>query len=270
MGKRAKVSFLKSLAGVAVKHRIIPTILTDGLTVVKGKQFDNWRTVGSAEATARLYASRDVDELMLLDVNARAHGRIIEPDLLRHFSNLLDIPFSVGGGINNLDHAKQCFRLGAEKIVLSSASIQNPGLITEIAEVFGNQAVIVALDFESDSSKRIIMKSGKEICNIDVVSFIESLEELGAGEILLQSIQRDGTLSGMDFNRIEWVSKLCRLPIIASGGAASMIDFHKAILSGASAVAAGAIFQFTEITPGLIRNYLADQDVPVRILGSII
>jgi len=116
-----------------MKVRVIPSILTDGITVVKGEKFNNWRTVGSAEATARLYASRDVDELMFLDVTARSRNTLIDRDLLKHFTNVLNIPFSVGGGINSLEEAKSCFRNGAEKIVLGTAAILNPRFITEIA-----------------------------------------------------------------------------------------------------------------------------------------
>lgn len=250
-----------------MKIRVIPTILTDGLTVVKGEKFDNWRTVGSAEATARLYASRDVDELLFLDVTARSRGTMIDKNLLTHFSNVLDVPFTVGGGISTIDDAKLCFRFGAEKVVLGTSAIMNPRLITEIAETFGSQAVIVSVDFEQDTSNQILGDSGKSDSNLNGLEFIEILESLGAGEILLQSIQRDGTLSGMDFKRIELVSALTKLPVIASGGAASLSDFQKAVLSGASAVAAGALFQFTSVTPKEVRRYLADQGVRTRITG---
>ena len=249
-----------------MKIRIIPTILTDGLTVVKGEKFDNWRTVGSAEATARLYASRDVDELLFLDVNARSHNSMIDRTLLTHFSNVLDVPFSVGGGINTLQDAKFCFRFGAEKVVLGTAAIKNPKLITEIANVFGNQAVVISIDFKNDVSNRILIESGTTETELQSLEFIESLATLGAGEVLLQSVQRDGTLSGMDLNRIAQVSNLTTLPVIASGGAASLNDFHQAVLAGASAVAAGAIFQFTQITPKQVRTYLFDQGVSVRTL----
>lgn len=252
------------LNGLEMKIRIIPTILTDGLTVVKGEKFDNWRTVGSAEATARLYASRDVDELLFLDVNARSHNSMIDRNLLTHFSNVLDVPFSVGGGINSLEDAKFCFRFGAEKVVLGTAAIKNPKLITEIADIFGNQAIIVSMDFENDVSNRIRIESGSSETEIQSLEFIENLAALGAGEILLQSIQRDGTLTGMDLSRIAQVSSMTTLPVVASGGAASFNDFHQAVLSGASAVAAGAIFQFTQITPKQVRSYLSQQQVSVR------
>jgi cyclase len=248
-----------------MKVRVIPSILTDGITVVKGEKFNNWRTVGSAEATARLYASRDVDELMFLDVTARSRNTLIDRDLLKHFTNVLNIPFSVGGGINSLEEAKSCFRNGAEKIVLGTAAILNPRLITEIAEVFGNQAVTVAVDFESDSSDFIVINSGKVLSEVNGLEFIERLENQGAGEILLQSVQRDGMLGGMDFDRITQVCSITKLPVIASGGAATLEDCLKAVLSGASAVAAGALFQFTEVTPRQIRRYLSEQGVSTRV-----
>lgn len=247
-----------------MKIRIIPTILTDGVTVVKGENFNNWRTVGSAEATARLYANRDVDELLFLDVNARSNGSMINLPLLKHFSNVLDVPFSVGGGINSLEDAKKCFRNGAEKIVLGTAAILNPQLVTQIADLFGNQAVIVAVDFEGDETSNIRVKSGSMAMNIQTNEFIENLEVLGAGEILLQSVERDGTMSGMDFHRIKHVANLTRLPVIASGGASSTEDFYTAVENGASAVAAGAIFQFTQVTPKEVRTYLKGKGVLVR------
>jgi cyclase len=249
-----------------VKIRVIPTILTDGLTVVKGERFDNWRTVGSAEATARLYASRDVDELLFLDVTARSRKSMIDKNLLIHFSNVLDVPFSVGGGISTVEDAKLCFRYGAEKIVLGTSAILNPQLVTEIADIFGNQAVIVSVDFKNDMTDGVRIESGSMDSEVKALEFIEKLPDLGAGEILLQSIQRDGTLSGMDFNRISLVSKLTSLPVIASGGAGSLNDFYQAVQFGASAVAAGAIFQFTQTTPKEVRNYLAENDVSVRIV----
>jgi len=248
-----------------MKVRIIPTILTDGITVVKGEKFDNWRTVGSAEATARLYARRDVDELLFLDVTARSRNSLIDKTLLTHFSSVLNIPFSVGGGINTLEDAKFCLRHGAEKVVLGTAAFVNPQLITEIADIFGNQAIIVSLDFDNDYSNRIRIKSGTEESGVESIQFIQSLAGLGAGELLIQSIQRDGTLTGMDLNRIQQVSQLTTLPVISSGGAGCLEDFHQAVLFGASAVAAGAIFQFTQVTPNQVSSYLIDQGVKVRI-----
>lgn len=247
-----------------MKIRVIPTILTDGLTVVKGDKFDNWRTVGNAQATALLYASRDVDELLFLDVTARDRETVIELSLLNHFSSVLDIPFSVGGGISSLEEAKSCFRNGAEKIVLGTSAISNPKLITEIADVFGSQAVIVAMDFESTISDQVMINSGKAKSSIDAMAFIENLENLGAGEILLQSCEKDGTMTGFDLDRIRRVSSLTKLPVIAGSGGGSEDDFVNAVKAGASAVSAGAVFQFTQITPNSVRAKLSENGISVR------
>lgn len=249
-----------------MKVRVIPSILTDGLTVVKGENFNNWRTVGSAEATARLYASRNVDELLFLDVTARERNTLIDLKLLTHFSNVLDVPFSVGGGIRTVEDAKKCLRNGAEKIVLGTSAILQPNLITQVADIFGNQAIIVAVDFAKIGSDISLVESGKTMSGVNTFDYLYSLEALGAGEILLQSVERDGTLMGMDFEKIAKAKSLTNLPIIASGGAASVEDFEKAVLSGASAIAAGALFQFTEITPGVVRNYLSTKGIAVRTL----
>ncbi len=247
-----------------MKIRVIPTILTDGLTVVKGQKFNNWRTVGSAEATARVYAARDVDELILLDVTARARSSMIDLNLVRHFTNVLNVPFSVGGGISSIDDAKACLRNGAERIILGSAAVTNPQLISEIADVFGNQAIIVAIDFEKKNSNQIRINSGSVRSKIDSMEFISSLEELGAGEVMLQSIEEDGTFEGLDIGRIRQVRALTNLPIISSGGAGSLADFLLAAESGASAIAGGGIFQFTETTPKQVRDYLQKQGIKVR------
>ena len=247
-----------------MKVRIIPTILTDGFTVVKGEKFNNWRTVGSAEATARLYAVRDVDELMFLDVTARSRSTTLDLSLLRHFTDLLDIPFSVGGGINNIEDAKACFRGGAEKIVLGTSAVEKPNLITEIAETFGSQAVVVSIDFEKVHSDVICVNSGTLRSGINAFDFIQSLEDLGAGELLLQSIERDGSLKGLDCERIKKVSSITNLPIIASSGVNSEENFLQAVLHGASAVAGGSMFQFTESTPRKIRDFLGRNGIPVR------
>ena len=247
-----------------MKIRIIPTILSDGSTVVKGKNFDNWRTVGNAFAVARLFGARQVDELLLLDVKAREKNRIISEQLINDFAENLNIPFSVGGGINTLSDASKCFRAGAEKIVLGTSSITNPNLITEIADVFGNQAIIVAIDFHRTSGNEIVINSGTKAIEFDVFKFISGLDKLGAGEILIQSVEREGTLAGPDLNKIEMVSALTDLPLIVSGGISNGQDAVNAINCGASALAIGALFQFTKTTPRDLHNHLIGAGINVR------
>lgn len=247
-----------------MKIRIIPTVLTDGTTVVKGTNFNNWRTIGSALATAKLFGQREVDELLFLDVNARSRGSIISKELLSDFSQNLNIPFTVGGGISSLKDAEICIRSGAEKIVLGSSAITNPRLITQIANVYGAQAVMVALDFDSIRSKEIKINSGQDYFNVNSYGFVSELESLGAGEILLQSIERDGTMEGPDLERIRQISELTSLPIIASGGISNSEDAISCIKSGASALGIGALFQFTKTTPRDIRSKLHEAGFKVR------
>jgi cyclase len=247
-----------------MKYRVIPTLLTDGENIVKGEKFDNWRTIGNAEAISKVFGKRDVDELLLLDVTARLRKVPISAKLMSFFTNSLNVPFSVGGGINSLLDAKNCFRAGAEKVVLGTAAFQNQYLISEIADLFGTQAIIVSLDFKEVHSDLLMTNSGKIQSDEVFEEIVQVLEKKGAGEFLVQSCEMDGTMKGMDINKIEKVRKLTKLPIIASGGVGSMEDFITAINSGASAVAAGALFQFTEITPRQVGSFLGSQGISIR------
>ena len=238
--------------------------MTDGINVVKGEKFTNDRTVGNYEAVARLYGSRDVDELLLLDVTARSRGTTISAEVISYFANQLNIPLSVGGGIDSLSDASTCFRNGVEKIVLSTSAFLNPSLIYDIANIFGSQALILSLDFKNFESKKIMVNSGQREINVELEEIIERFEKLGAGEFLLQSCANDGTMMGMDFEKIKLVRSITNLPIIASSGAGSLDDFLLAIECGASAVAAGAIFQFTEITPKIVTEFLSSRNIEMR------
>ena len=247
-----------------MKPRIIPTILTNGSTVVKGEEFNNWRTVGNAQAVANIFANRDVDELMFLDVHATANKGVIDPSLIEQFSLILNIPFSVGGGIDSLEKAISCLRLGAEKVVLGTAAVENPKLISQIANLFGTQAVVVSLDIDESSETEIFTHSGKQRAKLNYLEFASLAEYHGAGEILLQSPIRDGKMCGYFLDGIKRVREVVKVPIIASSGAGSAQDFLDGITSGASAVAGGAIFQFTENTPRGISDFLVQNGIQVR------
>ena len=247
------------------KIRIIPTLLTDGLTIVKGKEFNSWRSVGSTQAAARLFSYRDVDELMLLDVMATKQNRSIEIRLIEEFSEILSIPFAVGGGLKDIDTARKVLRSGAEKIVVGTAAYLNPNFVSELASEFGSQSIVVALDVVQNNPFQIAIKSGSEIINVELESLITSFSKIGVGEILIQSKQHDGKMKGMNLSAIKIISNLTDLPLIASSGAGTKEDFYEAVDCGASAVAAGALFQFTEITPKSIRSFLQTKNVQVRI-----
>jgi cyclase len=247
-----------------MKIRVIPSILTDGQTVVKGTQFDNWRTVGMAQATAQLFARRDVDELMFLDVMASERKTSIPESLVSSFTEILNVPFSIGGGVSSLSTATKYLNAGAEKVVIGRAAHATPSLISEVAGRFGSQAVVVAIDVFDFGRGIIATNCGKDQIKDSVIDWARKLEGLGAGEILLQSVLRDGEMQGMDFEAISQVSANINLPLIASSGAGKLSDCELAVRSGASAIAVGAMFQFTETTPKQVRNYLSDCGIKVR------
>jgi cyclase len=174
----------------------------------------------------------------------------------------------VGGGINTLEEAKMCFRHGAEKIVLGTSAIINPQIISQVANTFGSQAVIISVDLFNDSLTHLSYASGSEVVELEVKEFVSQCENLGAGEILLQSVTRDGCMQGFDLLALKEISSSTKLPVIASSGAGKPEDFLLAVQAGASAVAAGALFQFTENTPNLIRGYMESRGIAVRGLAQ--
>ena len=246
------------------KIRVIPTILTDGTTVVKGKNFNNWRTVGNAHAVATLYAKRQVDELMFLDVKARSSGTRISVDLVRIFSSLLNIPFSVGGGINSVEEATEYFRNGAEKVVLGTSAIKTPELINQIASKFGSQAVVVAIDVEQPGSELVMCNSGSESSGILIEQLVKTSENYGAGELLIQNVKNDGEMNGFDIETLLKVRKMTTLPIIASSGCGEPHHAIQAINAGANAIAVGSMFHFTESTPNSLHRQLLSAGINLR------
>jgi cyclase len=248
-----------------MKIRIIPSILTNGTTVVKGEQFDNWRTVGNVQAIAKLFAARNVDELLFLNIGGGS-SRKLSDDLIAHFSESLNIPFAVGGGITSVFDAENFLRLGAEKIVIGSAAITNPQLISDIAHRFGSQAVVVSLDVLDANNNKIVTNSGKQVHDINPIDFAHQAAAAGAGELLVQTVSMDGKMNGMNYRLFESLVNSLDIPIIASSGAGNVTHIVTVVETGVSAVAVGALFQFTEETPSSIREALQSYNKPVRII----
>lgn len=246
-----------------MKSRVIPIILYDGTTVVKGTQFKSERTVGAVEATANLYAKRRPDEIFFLDVMATQGVRSPNFKIFEHFASKFDVPFAVGGGISSPEDAKRCIVNGAEKIVLGSSAYLNPGLISNIASQLGSQAIVVSVDYRSSDGK-VYIKNGEFCTNKDVMEYVSELEGLGAGELLLQDISRDGTMNGLDLNLLNSILEITTVPIILSCGAGKPEHFLEAFKLGASGVAAGAMFQFTQFTPNQVSRYLKANGIDVR------
>jgi len=251
-----------------LKTRIIPTLLYSSYGLVKGVSFDNWRHIGSPMQAIKVYNLRQVDELIFLDIMATCEGRSPEFDLIDDLADECFMPLAVGGGVRSIDDARHLLSVGADKIAVNSAAVCNPNLIREIASKFGSQCVVVSLDVRKASGGRyeIFIHSGTKATGMDPIEFVKKAEKLGAGEILLTSIECDGTMRGYDIDLIKAVSSVVSIPVIASGGAGSYDHMASAIIDGAaSAVAAASIFHFTQCTPLEAKDFLHKQGIDVRL-----
>ncbi len=249
-----------------LKTRIIPTLLWKNYTLVKGIGFDSWRRVGTIIPAIKVYNTRQVDELIIVDIEASKENR--EPDYLTvsEFSAECFMPLTVGGGITQLAHIRNLLMAGADKISINSAAYTNPDLIQESANTFGSQCIVVSIDVRKEHGKYICYShSGTKNTGKEVVQWAKELENLGAGEILITSIENDGTMQGYDIELIKKVSDTVKIPVIAQGGAGSYDDMYQAINHGhAQAVSAASIFHFTESTPLEAKKYLASKGIAVR------
>ncbi len=249
-----------------LKTRIIPTLLWKDHGLVKGKGFDSWRRVGTILPTVKVYNLREVDELIVVDITATGEGREPDYETIAEFSQESFLPLTAGGGIRNLEQIRSLLLAGADKVAINSAAYADPGLVERGAARFGSQCIVASIDFAiTDRGPECFSHSGTHPTGQDPIEWARSLEDCGAGEILLTSIPRDGTMEGYDLEMTRAVSEAVGIPVIASGGAGSYDDVHRAVTEGgASAAAAASIFHFTELTPLGAKSYLAEHGVPVR------
>lgn len=250
-----------------IKTRIIPTLLYRNPTLVKGISFDSWRRVGSVIQSVKIFNMREVDELIFLDITATNEKR--EPDyrLIDEIADECFMPLTVGGGIKNITEIKELLNVGADKVSINTAAVENPKLIDEAANKYGSQCIVVSIDFrkETDGSFRVFTNAGRTRTNYNPFEISKIAEENGAGEILLTSIDRDGTFSGYELDVIKKISSDARIPVIASGGAGKpehILDVIKT--ANVSAAAAASIYFFTEITPKDVKTYLNENNIPTR------
>jgi len=246
----------------------MPTMLYKDLGLVKGVGFDSWRRVGGAMQAVKVYNMREVDELVLLDIRATIEGRSPDFALIDDLADDCFMPLTVGGGIRTVDDVRQLLQVGADKVSVNSAAITTPQLIEQIAAKFGSQCVVVSIDAKAEPDGRWIAytHSGTRATGRDPLEVAQAVENFGAGEILLTSIDRDGSMTGYDIDLIKCVSDAVSIPVIASGGAGTYADMAKAIAEGhASAVAAASIFHFTEQTPLEGKRYLSRLGFNVRL-----
>ena len=239
--------------------RIIPTLLYRGATLVKGRGFNSWRSVGHALQAARIHAARGVDELVMLDIGATPSRTEPNYALIESLTADAFTPIAVGGGITKLSQIKRLLSAGADKIVIGSSL----AALTEAADTVGCQAVVAAIDY--DATGQVWRQCGLEATGMDVVAMARLAEGAGAGEIMLTCIVREGGMEGYDLETLTRVVEAVSIPVIAHGGCGTYEHMHEAIQAGADAVAAGAMFQFTDQTPKGAAEYLAAQGVEVRI-----
>jgi cyclase len=249
-----------------LKTRVIPTLLYKDFGLVKGIGFDSRRAVGSPMQAVKVYEMRGVDELVFLDVTATHQDRPPDFALVDDLADDCFMPLTVGGGVRTADDVGHLLRVGADKVCVGTAAIEQPHLVADAARNFGSQCIVVAVDTRTDGDgrTRVWARSGSVPTDRSPVEMAVELERSGAGEILLQSIDRDGTMKGYDLDTIREVTEAVTLPVIASGGAGSYDDMLAAVRAGASAVAAASMFHFTEQTPRGAKDHLRGNGVPVR------
>lgn len=242
--------------------RVIPVMLVRGKTLVKGERFDGWRSIGHAAQAARVHAARGVDELCILDISATAEGRGPDLDLVRELSEGCFIPITVGGGVRSLQDIDNLLRAGADKVAIGAALFEVPDLLPAAAARFGRQAIVVSIDAVGLG---VAIRCGKVQKLIKPKLVAMTAEGEGAGEILLNNIERDGTLEGYDLDLIREVSGSVSIPTIAAGGCSSYADMVSAVRAGADGCAVGALFAFTDATPKGAVQFLKRNHIEVRL-----
>ena len=250
-----------------ITKRIIPCLdIKDGRTV-KGINFEGLRDAGDPVELARRYSDEGADELVFLDITATLDKRRTLVELVKHIAIEINIPFTVGGGIKSVEEIEEILKAGADKVSLNSSIVRNPNLINEASALFGAQAIVAAVDAKRTAdSWNVYVKGGTEDTGLDALKWMQEVERRGAGEILLTSMDRDGTKSGFDLELLKLVNELVRIPVIASGGAGTVNHCIDAIqMADSDAVLAASIFHFKEIEINDLKEKMQDAGIAVRL-----
>jgi cyclase len=234
--------------------------------MVKGKQFKDFRDTGNPVTAARIYNAQSVDELLFIDIDASKQGRAALMDVIEQVSRELFIPFCVGGGIKTIDTIRQLLRAGADKVSICTAAVENPAFIIEAVQIFGSQCIVICVDFREENGDYIVYThSGTKRTSKKVLDYIKELTDLNVGEILLNSIDRDGMMCGYDLKLLKTASSLTQIPIIALGGVGKLVDFSTAFtIADVSAASAASIFHFTDQSPIKANFFLKSAGIKVR------
>lgn len=255
--------------------RIIPCLDVKDGRVVKGVRFVNLKDAGDPVEQASVYAEEGADELVFLDITASLENRGAILEVVKRTAEVVFIPFTVGGGIRNLEDIRLLLRSGADKVSINTAAVKNPDLIKESAREFGSQCIVVAIDAKQSQRSEVSIHQmkwevyiygGTKPAGLDAIEWVKKVEDLGAGEILLTSMDKDGTKDGYDLDLTKRVSRAVNIPVIASGGAGKLEHLYQALVEGeASAVLAASIFHYGEYTIREAKMYLRNKNIPVRI-----
>lgn len=249
--------------------RIIPCLDVLNGRVVKGVNFVDLRDAGDPVEQATIYDQEGADELVFLDITASHEGRNTTLDMVRHVADALFIPFCVGGGIRSIDDIRATLLAGADKVSMNSAAVRDPALIEQGAWAFGSQCIVVAIDPKwHDGRWEVFINGGRLPTGLDAIAWAQEVEARGAGEILLTSMDRDGTRNGYNIELTKAVTQAVNIPVIASGGAGTMAHFEEALTDGgADAALAATLFHYNELRIGDLKDYLAKRGVLVRAEG---
>ncbi len=248
--------------------RVIPCLDVDAGRVVKGVNFRDLRDAGDPVELARKYDAEGADELTFLDISASHEGRATTLEIVSRTAEEVFIPLTVGGGVAGVDDVDRLLRAGADKVAVNTAAIHRPELVAEIADRFGNQVLVLSLDArrapDTDSGFEVTTHGGRKAAGLDAIAWATRAAELGAGEILLNAMDADGTQAGFDLDLVRLVRAAVSIPIIASGGAGAASDFPPAVDAGADAVLAATVFHFGTVSIAEVKSALADAGHPVR------
>ncbi|WP_139453483.1 HisA/HisF-related TIM barrel protein [Campylobacter armoricus] len=244
-----------------LKTRVIPCVLLKDGQLVKSVNFSSFRTIGYLKSTARIYNARNVDELIVLDINKNG---FIDFESLEDIANECFMPLTIGGGIRTLEDIRKVLDIGADKISINSMTLQNPDFVKKAANTFGSSCVVCSIDVKKDKNQFKVFNNG--VLNLDPLELALKYESLGAGEILLTSVDKEGKSLGYDWELLEYFQNKLKVPLIINGGLSKPQDGVKAINLGANALAGAYIFHFSKYTPNDIKNELLKNNIPVRIV----
>ena len=251
------------------RPRVLPILLLKGKGLVKSKKFKNYRYIGDPINAVKLFNDLKADEIVFLDILASKENRTISLDFVRSVGDEANMPFSVGGGIRTIQDIKEIINAGAEKVIINTFAVENPNFIKQASDTFGSSTIVVSIDVKKTiwGKNKVFTLGGKKPTRLDPIMFAKLIEEKGAGEIIINSIEKDGLMTGYDLDLVREISKAVTIPVVAAGGAGGMDDFRLAIESNASAVAAGSFFVYHGARKAVLISY-PSQEVLKNIFSN--